>query len=73
MGSLDVSNLSHSSCLQHGSWRLVECAVLTLTSVATGMKAAEREDLSAQHPEAGSELGLCLLRSDSSMAMKQLK
>lgn len=70
MGSLDISNLSHSSCLQHCSWRLVECAVLTLTS---GMKTAEGEDLSAQHPEAGSELGLCLQSSDSSMAMKQLK
>lgn len=50
-----------------------EYAALTPTSVATRVGAAEGEDLPAQHSEAGSELGLCLRSSDSSMAMKQLK
>jgi len=48
-------------------------AALTPASVATRVEAAEGEDLPAQHPEAGSELGLCLRSSDSSMAMKRLK
>lgn len=73
IGSLDVSNLSHSSCTQCCSWGWVECAAPTLTSVTTRVKAAEEEDLPAQHPGAGLELGLCLQSSDSSMAMKQLK
>lgn len=71
--SLDVFNLSHSSRPQRCSGGWVEYAALTPISVATRVEAAEGEDLPAQHPEAGSELGLCLQRSDSSMAMKQLK
>lgn len=73
MGNLDVSDLSHSSHPERCLWRWVEYAALTLTSVATQVKAAEGEDLPVQHPGAGSELRLCLQSSDSSMAMKQLK
>lgn len=73
IGSLDVSDISHSSCPQRCLWGWVEYAALTPTSVATRVGAAEGEDLPAQHSEAGSELGLCLQSSDSSMAMKQLK
>lgn len=73
MGSLGVSDLSHSSHPQRCLWGWQEYTAPTLTSVATRVEAAEGEDLPAQHPEAGSELGLCLESSDSSMAMKQLK
>lgn len=68
MGSLDVSNLSHSSCPQCCLLGWVGC-----TAAATLVKAAEGKDLPAQHPETDSELGLCLQSSDSSMAMQQMK
>lgn len=60
MGNLDVSDLSHSSPPECCLWGWVEYAALTLTSFATQVKAAQGKDLPAQHPGAGSELGLCL-------------
>lgn len=68
MGSLDVSDLSHSSCPQCCLWGWVG-----YIAAAPRVKAADGKDLPAQHPETGSELGLCLQSSDSSMAMKQMK
>lgn len=68
MGSLDVANLSHSSRPQCCLWGWVGC-----TASATLVKAGEGKDLPAQHPETGSELGLCLQSSDHTTAMQQMK
>lgn len=57
MGSLDVSDLSHSSRPQRCSWGWVERAAPTPTSVATWVKAAEGEGLPAQHPEQAQSWG----------------